>query len=154
VREYGFVSLAGGLSVRVAPDGEIAVKNRAARDLVGVLLKVPGQAEPYYFDRIEDGALVKAAAGRRLKGVDLTPAACRALCAPKFAHDLDEASAGLGAAWKALEDAGGYEANWWPSDVPVLLGQLDGGEGRTRDSGLRLDADRVLVRVVGYGGVL
>ena len=154
VREDGFVSLAGGLSVRVAPDGEIAVKNRAARDLVGVLLKVPGQAEPYYFDRIEDGALVKAAAGRRLKGVDLTPAACRALCAPKFAHDLDEASAGLGAAWKALEDAGGYEANWWPSDVPVLLGQLDGGEGRTRDSGLRLDADRVLVRVVGYGGVL
>ncbi len=154
VREDGFVSLAGGVSIRVAPDGEIAVKNRAARDLLGVLLKVPGQAEPYYFPRVKDGALVKAAEGRRLSGVDLTAASCRALCAPQFARDMNEASAGLGAVWMALEDLGGYEATWWPADVPVLLGQLDGGEGRTRDSGLRLDADRVLVRVVGYGGVL
>jgi hypothetical protein len=36
--------------------------------------------------------------------------------------------------------------------VPVLIGQLDGGEGRVSDSGLRLDSDRLLVRVVGYGG--
>ncbi len=40
-----------------------------------------------------------------------------------------------------------------PDDVPVLIGELEGGEGRTTDSGRRLDVDRVLVRVVGYGGV-
>ena len=34
-----------------------------------------------------------------------------------------------------------------------LVGQLDGGEGHSSDSGLQLDSDRVLVRVVGYGGV-
>jgi hypothetical protein len=154
VREDGFVSLAGGVSIRISPEGETAIKNRTARDLVGVLLKVPGQAEPYYFPRIEDGSLVKATTGRRLSGVDLTPASCHALCATKFANDMNKASAGLGAAWEALEEVGGHEATWWSSDVPILLGQLDGGEGRTRDSGLRLDADRVLLRVVGYGGVL
>ena len=37
--------------------------------------------------------------------------------------------------------------------MPVLIAELDGGEGRSQDSGLRLDLDRVLVRVVGYGGV-
>jgi hypothetical protein len=36
--------------------------------------------------------------------------------------------------------------------VPVLLAQVEGGEGRTSDTGLRLDSDRVLVRVVGFGG--
>ena len=33
-----------------------------------------------------------------------------------------------------------------------FLGQLDGGEGRASDSGLRLESDRLLVRVVGFGG--
>jgi hypothetical protein len=38
-------------------------------------------------------------------------------------------------------------------DVPVLIAELEGGEGRTHDSGLTVDVDRVLVRVVGWGGV-
>ena len=29
---------------------------------------------------------------------------------------------------------------------------LDGGEGRLGDSGLRIETDRLLVRVVGFGG--
>jgi hypothetical protein len=36
--------------------------------------------------------------------------------------------------------------------VPVLLAQMDGGQGKTSDSGLRLESDRLLVRVVGWGG--
>ena len=43
--------------------------------------------------------------------------------------------------------------NWFPTDVPVLLAQLEGGEGDQRDTGLTVDSDRVLVRVVGYGGI-
>jgi hypothetical protein len=35
----------------------------------------------------------------------------------------------------------------------VLIAQIEGGEGKTNDSGLRVDVDRVLLRVVGYGGV-
>ena len=34
-----------------------------------------------------------------------------------------------------------------------LEAQLDGGEGKTSDSGLSVDVDRALVRVVGWGGV-
>ena len=48
---------------------------------------------------------------------------------------------------------GGSDIDWWPDDVPVLLAQLQGGEGKVTDSGLRLDLDRVLVRVIGWGGV-
>jgi hypothetical protein len=154
VREDGFVSLAGGVSVLALPNGEIAIKNRAARDLVGALLKVPGQAEPYYFSRIEDGKLVKQGEGRQLGGARLASPSCRGLCANEFAAELERAFPGLGTTWRALETLADHETDWWPPDVPVLVAQLDGGEGRTRDSGLLLDADRVLLRVVGHGGVL
>ena len=40
-----------------------------------------------------------------------------------------------------------------PDDVPVLIAQLDGGEGRLKDTGYEIDRDRVIVRVVGFGGV-
>jgi hypothetical protein len=42
--------------------------------------------------------------------------------------------------------------DFWPSGVPVLLAQWVGGEGEALDSGYALDADRVLLRVVGFGG--
>ena len=48
----------------------------------------------------------------------------------------------------------GGETEWWPADVPVLLAALDGGEGKLTDSGLGVDYDRVLLRVVGTGGSL
>ena len=68
-------------------------------------------------------------------------------------HDaVEEHAKGAGSAWEALEALTGSDADWWPDDVPVLIAELDGGEGRTPDSGLRLDVDRVLLRVVGYGG--
>jgi hypothetical protein len=35
----------------------------------------------------------------------------------------------------------------------VLIAQLDGGEGKLTDSGLDVEIDRVLLRVVGFGGV-
>jgi hypothetical protein len=44
------------------------------------------------------------------------------------------------------------DSSWFPDGVPTLLSQLDGGEGTTSDSRLNLDSDRVLVRVVGFGG--
>ena len=52
----------------------------------------------------------------------------------------------------ALEPALVGDTEWWPPDTPVLIGALDGGEGKMNDSGLRVDYDRVLVRVVGTGG--
>jgi hypothetical protein len=65
---------------------------------------------------------------------------------------IEHDAPGLGSAWKALERSAGNAVNWFPEDVPVLIGQLDGGEGKTRDAGLTIEVDRLLVRIVGYGG--
>jgi len=65
---------------------------------------------------------------------------------------FDEGGPGLAASWKAVEEATARASiDWFPRGVPVVLAQIDGGEGRTSDSGFRLDQDRLLVRVVGWG---
>jgi hypothetical protein len=68
-------------------------------------------------------------------------------------EQLDRESSGLHASWIAAGLTCGTGVDWWPDDTPVVLAQVDGGEGTTSDSGLALDRDRVLLRVVGYGGV-
>ena len=65
---------------------------------------------------------------------------------------VDADAAGLADAWAAIEENAGSVVNWFPDDVPVLLAQLDGGEGKTSDAGLKLEQDRLLVRIVGQGG--
>jgi len=52
----------------------------------------------------------------------------------------------------AQREAAGDNVDWFPDGVPVVVGQLDGGEGRPTDTGLRVESDRLLVRVVGWGG--
>ena len=153
VREDGFVNLGAGVSLVRAADGELAIKNRCARDLLAVIVNAPGQGMSY-FPKLSDGETVSLKQGR---SIGLPPPASafglRALSAASFHDQLEERAKGAGAAWEALESLVGAEADWWPEDVPVLIAELDGGEGRSQDSGLRLDLDRVLVRVVGYGGV-
>jgi hypothetical protein len=153
VREDGFVNLGAGVSLVRAADGELAIKNRCARDLLAVIVNAPGQGMSY-FPKLSDGETVSLKKGR---SIGLPPPASafgmRALSAASFHDQLEERAKGAGAAWEALESLVGAEADWWPEDVPVLIAELDGGEGRSQDSGLRLDLDRVLVRVVGYGGV-
>ena len=157
VREDGFVGLGGGISV-VDKGGDVEVKNRAARDLVAVLVKVPA-GDAYFFPRIADGDSVRATAGeklgKKLGRVRVTAGGGRShqLDASLFSQKVDSAARGAGAAWTALSFVADNDTDWWPDDVPVVLAQLEGGEGRSSDSGLRMDIDRVLVRVVGYGGV-
>ncbi len=154
VREDGFIDLGGGISI-VRSGRDVEVTNRTARDLLAVLLKVPGKGV-VFFPRIPDGRSVLASKGKPVPGRIGHPRPTGAgtthgLDADLF--DIDKAAEGADEAWQALEAVASRDTDWWPSDVPVLLGQLEGGEGRTSDSGLRLDRDRVLVRVVGYGGV-
>lgn len=156
VREDGFVDIGGGVSLVRDQDGSIAVKNRTARDLVGALLMVPGE-NAVYFRRIKDGERVSARSGEVIYGTRPTygfgsPNA--ALGSGNFRSRLDADVAGLGSAWAALEASVGASVDWWPAQAPVLIAQLDGGEGKTVDSGLEVDQDRVLIRVVGHGGVL
>ena len=55
-------------------------------------------------------------------------------------------------AWGPFESAAGDAVDWWPDEVPVVMGDMivDGKLGS--DSGLALENDRVLFRVVGKGG--
>jgi hypothetical protein len=153
VREDGFTSLAGGVSLVQGADGRLSVKNRCARDLLSVVVKAPGQ-DFVYFPKIADGETVSLGRGRVLGSAPPGASSGNHLLSVSSFHDAVEAHAkGVGAAWDALETLTGGDADWWPNDVPVLIAELEGGEGRTQDSGLRLDIDRVLLRVVGYGGV-
>ncbi|HEV8547632.1 MAG TPA: hypothetical protein VGQ57_01370, partial [Polyangiaceae bacterium] len=154
VRDDGFASLAGGISITRDPTGEVVVKNRAARDLVAAVLKLPGRGF-VSFARIRDGQAVKGAEGNVLSvplGMTLSYSGLHPLNVHWLASALDPVAEGLSAALTALE-AQSAEVDFWPDDVPVLLAQLEGGEGKTRDSGFEIDRDRVIVRVVGWGGV-
>ncbi|HEX3850141.1 MAG TPA: hypothetical protein VHW01_04195 [Polyangiaceae bacterium] len=153
VREDGFTMLAGGVSLVQGTDGRLAVKNRCARDLLSVVVKAPGQ-DFVYFPKIADGETVSVWRGRSLgSGPAGASSGNHALSVASFHDAVEQHAKGAGAAWEALEALTGSDADWWPSDVPVLIAELEGGEGRSQDSGLRLDIDRVLLRVVGYGGV-
>jgi len=153
VRDDGFASLAGGISIVPAAGGDVTVHNRTAHDLVAVVLHVPSKGF-VLFPRLADGKSVKASEGTALSKSLVTSSLgpLHPLGATELAPSVDAHAEGLGAALAALE-AQANETDWWPSDAPVLLAQVAGGEGKLTDSGMRLDRDRVIVRVVGYGGV-
>jgi hypothetical protein len=154
VRDDGFATLAGGVSIVRDETGDLAVHNRLARDLVGAVLKVPGHGF-FAFGRIADGKTVHAREGQALStsiGVPSMYSRLHPLSATLLGPTVDKYAEGLGSALAALE-AQASETDFWPDDVPVLVAQLEGGEGKLKDSGYEIDRDRVIVRVVGYGGV-
>jgi hypothetical protein len=156
VREDGFIGLGGGVSMVAAPGGDVAIKNRLARDLIGVVVKLPDKA-PVFFPTLRDGQTALASQGEALPSTIVSgafPGAARPhkLEADSFSSKLNSSAVGLGDAWRALESLS-PDIDWWPSDVPVLIAQVDGGEGRSADSGLRVEIDRVVIRVIGWGGV-
>ena len=165
VREDGFTSLGDGISVLEEPGGAATLINRSGRDLRAALLWLP-TGEARYFPKIADGAKVSSTAGqdlsttpdgrswismagtgRRVGGLDIHD-----LGAGLLSPIVNPDAPGLGDAWQAMEDAASDAVDWLPSGVPILLAQLDGGEGRQSDAGLRLESDRLLVRIVGWGG--
>lgn len=153
VREDGFANLGAGVSLVQAPNGELSIKNRCARDLLAVIVNAPGQGMSY-FPKVADGETVSLRQGRSIGSPPPSSSfGTHPLSVASFRTQVEERAKGAASAWEALESLTGTDADWWPEDVPVLIAELDGGEGRTQDSGLRLDLDRVFVRVVGYGGV-
>lgn len=151
IREDGFADLSGGISI--VPEGaDYVIKNRTARDLLGAVFK-PLTGETRYFPRIRDGEGVRVSRGRALGSLPMPAGPAAPLFADSFANALEADFVGLGRAWKAIEPALAGGSEWWPSDAPVLIGALEGGQGKLSDSGLAVDYDRVLVRIVGTGGV-
>jgi hypothetical protein len=165
VREHGFASLGEGIALVRDGTSGVSVVNRSGRDLRGALLRLP-DGTWFYAAKIKDGAklassaatpiaasapwsswLARVTATTHAGSIDL-----HTIAASSLRSCLEPDAPGLADAWAAMEEAAGYTVDWFPDDVPVLLAQLDGGEGRTGDSGLRIESDRLLVRVVGFGG--
>ncbi len=148
VREDGFATLGNGISL-VANDQQVLIKNQSGRDLVGVVVRSP-RGGAHFFDRIADGQRVVASSGEALAGVRLPTTGGLGL--DPLLERLNDTEPRLGEAWQALQSYSHYDTRWWPEGVPALIAQLAGGEGQHRDSGLKLREDRVLIRVVGFGG--
>jgi hypothetical protein len=154
VREDGFIGLGGGVSLLRAADGSVTIKNRLGRDLIGVVLMPAGTRGGRFFARIKDGETVAEAVGQALPIVRGGALGRTPLNLDPAKDRLDASVPGLSSAWAAIEAATTRNIDFWPEDVPVLLGQMDGGEGKLTDSGFPLEADRLLLRIVGEGGVL
>lgn len=165
VREHGFASLGEGIALARDGASGATIINRSGRDLRGVILRLP-DGSMFYAAKIKDGDKLASSAATPLAAstawsawqarVNSTTRAgsveLHALAAEVLRPRIEPDAPGLGEGWTAIEEAAGYGVDWFPDGVPVLLGQLDGGEGRATDTGLRIESDRVLVRIVGFGG--
>lgn len=151
VREEGTVKLPGSVTL-LADDGDLLIRNQLDRDLESVVVRTAA-GRVFFFDTIASGTRALASEGH---AVQVVGAPARATHFPLLIHNfdwrMDERTPGLADTWRAIEALRSGEVDWWPPDVPVLLAQLDGGEGRLHDSGLHIESDRALLRVVGYGG--
>lgn len=154
-QEDGFASLGAGVSIIREGSNDAAVHNRTGRGLRAVIVHVPGEPSRY-FARIGDGESVRASSGEAVSVHAGPTRAGDILVTPlelfSVGERLEEASRGLLDAWQALDAANGRTVDWFPEDRPVVLAQLDGGEGTTVDSSLKIESDRALLRVVGWGG--
>jgi hypothetical protein len=158
VREDGFFDTKGGVSVLPTKDGTYDVVNHTGRELKNVLVSVPGVGI-YWFATVKEGEKVHAVDGR----LAIKSPARRVVTAGSLTvHPLAISAIGSALAgkigdevshtWQPIESASGEVVDWWPDTIPVVLGEMVGGERATRDSGLSVESDRVLLRIVGRGG--
>ncbi len=158
VQESGFLyDLPGAVSVRRQPNGELHVKNGTTHALKDVVLGMGSHAT--YFKTIAPGAVVKEADGQRL-GPSYRETATYAtpIVHRLQSYLLRNAVPGpdgerLASTWELAETAAAG-SDFWPDENPVLIAELDAPDRAKDDSGLVLESERVLVRVVGEGGDL
>jgi hypothetical protein len=150
VREDGLLTLGNGVAL-VRDQGKLGLVNRSGHDLIAALLHVPG-GDLRFFPRIvrnakvwaTDGELVRVATGgasHRIHDLDVTD----------LRYRLERVAPGAARAWITLQGLTHRAVDWWPTDVPVLLAQVDIPAGG-RDANLAVKDNRLLIRVVGYGG--
>jgi hypothetical protein len=153
VQEDGFMGLGGGVSLLRTADGHLTIRNRLGRDLLGAVLMPGNTSSARFFARIKDGEAVTESSGKPVTIARSVGFGRSSLNLGPISDTLDHSVKGLTSAWEAIEGATTRNIDFWPLDVPVLIGQLDGGEGKVTDSGFPLEADRTLLRVVGEGGL-
>lgn len=159
VAEDGTHDFKGGVSVLPTSDGSVDVVNHTGRSLEHLLVYVP-RAGIYWFDALADGAELHAGAGKLVLSA---ASRTRYTAGTKTVFGFDPAFlatylTGKGGdamqqVWTPITAAAGNTIDWFPEDAAVVLAEVVGGEGVKRDSGLSVESDRLLLRVVGEGGV-
>jgi hypothetical protein len=157
VSEDGFTELGGGVAVREQTDGSVVVANHSGRRLKNVVVWAP-KADASWFSTIETGETVISTSGRTVfvpSGRITVTAGARAvheIDSSRFQTMLGHAGEEMQTRWSAVSSAAGSSIDWWPDDVPVVIGEVEGGEGVKTDASLRVESDTLLFRVVGEGG--
>jgi hypothetical protein len=157
VKESGFTyDLEGGVAMRRRPDGRLVVRNATEHALRDVL--IADGLEAAYLGRIERGATATLSDGRalgphfRMARGSLDSERGRRLSAPVLGAAIGaEEGARVAATWQLAEEIA-WQSDFWPESSPVLIAELDSPRAAAQDSGLRLESERVLLRVVGEGG--
>lgn len=146
VREDGFADIGKGVAVLETGDGEYEVINRTGSALTEVVVRVPGRPRLYYVRSLPDGARVRTSDA---EGFVYSPTGDDP-DRPGHGPQVDEIAAALGGArgpelaraWALLTPTVPRDADFWPADVPVVVGVVRGGaEGHTS-----------ILRVLGRGG--
>jgi len=157
VSEDGFTELGGGVAVREQADGSVVVANHTGHRLKNVVVWAP-KADASWFANVDPGETVLSTSGRtvfvpssRSTGTAGTRTV-HEIDASRFQTLLGHAGEEMTVRWSAMSSASGSSTDWWPDDVPVVIGEIEGGEGVKTDATLRVESDTMLFRVVGEGG--
>jgi len=161
VREDGFADLKGPISVQKNDLGTVAnatVTNHTGKTLIDVIVYVPLDGARY-FSEVKDGASIDSSKGQFLFGASSRKATSAGTAT---VHMLDASNIGyplpkkdndrVTATWHLVETATDETVDWWPDDSPVVLAEMLDPDHPANDSGLRVESERMLMRVVGYGG--
>lgn len=159
VREDGFRDLKGAVTIS-GTGTALTAQNHTGQTIKDALFYVPGDGVRWFVE-IKDGDTVTASAGKLVQSAYSRRSAS---AGTMTIHQLGESEMAYSSAitkkdgeriektWKPISSAAGEQVDWWPDDQPVLMGELDGGEGVKTDSNLRIETDRALLRVVGKAG--
>ncbi len=163
VHERGLASLGAGITVTTTGNAnDVIVKNRTGKPLRSVVIVLPDRSVRYVPTIADEGRIdtrgleekasfstwkARLATTLRSGRTDVHP-----LSANWLAEALRTDDPSSGAAWLAAESTVTNSVDWFPLGVPIVLATIQGGEGRATDAGMNIDQDRMLVRVVGWGG--
>ena len=157
VREDSFVDLHGGITVWPSPDGTVSVVNRSGSALKDVLVLTP-RGDLTYITTIADGEAAKSSSGQKLTGTWRTHATAGLMPVHVLNASAIQGMMGdrdgkrFAAAWDPLADAAGDTADFWPDNTAVVIGEMIGLPKASKDSGLAVESDRTMFRIVGFGG--
>lgn len=161
VREDGFTDLKGPVSViknDLGSTPNATIVNHTGKELLDVIVYLPLDGARW-IPSIKNGASADSSKGQFLWGSSSRRATSAGTAT---VHMLDSASLGtplgkkdgdrVSATWHLAETSTDETVDWWPDDSPVVLTELVDPDHPATDSGLRVESERMLLRVIGYGG--